>query len=372
MLFDLSPFRTPLPARVQVFASGANRKPEIEGFGLLGIPVGVSVNHLNEASITALIEHRQPVMIDSGAFSEVSFTDGAPHISRPIDDQEWRRRLAIYLRLATALGEKAMVVVPDQVGNQQETLRRLALYRGELSALSRTGAVLLLPLQIGCMSHPEFYEAAQRAAGVILTPAMPMRKAATKAEDLAGFVEQVRPPHLHLLGMGIDHPRAEPIIRLIAHYSPQTSISMDSNRLRALAGKQRALTRCEAELRSQPAEDLYGAVESPVLAATGMFLDYTDLIASPSLWIDTDGIEAIASGACLDTEETNNLLGDPDSFLQSPFRKSGDLTWIEYPLMSLALDQAWERFIAESIRHRVRTAAIAAVFGDSRINGQLS
>ncbi len=56
MLFDLLDFHRPLPDGVVVFASGASREPEIRGFARVGIPVGVSVNHLNEDAIAALIE----------------------------------------------------------------------------------------------------------------------------------------------------------------------------------------------------------------------------------------------------------------------------------------------------------------------------
>ncbi|MDA4133287.1 MAG: hypothetical protein OK454_09225, partial [Thaumarchaeota archaeon] len=61
MLFDLSNYRKRLPEGVLVFASGANQEPEIRGFARLGIPVGVSVNHLNPAAIAALIEINHPV-----------------------------------------------------------------------------------------------------------------------------------------------------------------------------------------------------------------------------------------------------------------------------------------------------------------------
>lgn len=69
MLFDLSAFRRPLPANVQVYASGANRAAEIRGFARLQIPVGVAVNHLNQTAIDALIELQQPVMIESASNS---------------------------------------------------------------------------------------------------------------------------------------------------------------------------------------------------------------------------------------------------------------------------------------------------------------
>lgn len=77
----------------------------------------------------------------------------------------------------------------------------------------------LLPLQVGPKSHAEFYEAAMLVAGVPLTPAMPMRKAATSIADVVKFIEHVRPPHIHLLGIGVDNRKAPKLLRAIEHYS---------------------------------------------------------------------------------------------------------------------------------------------------------
>jgi hypothetical protein len=367
MLFDIEEVRGRLPAGVTVFASGANRKAEIEGFGRLGIPVGVSVPHLNEAAIDCLIDLGHPVMIDSGAFSEVSFRDGRARIVAPISDQEWRRRLAIYFRLASALGEKATLVAPDQVGSQKETLRRLAAYRNELSSIVATGASLLLPLQVGAMSHADFYRAAKQTAGVALVPAMPMRKAVTTAAALADFVQDLQPRRLHLLGMGIDNHNAQKVLRIVQHFSPETAISMDSNRLRAKAGKVRVLTRTESELHAAPAEDIYGAVESPTLALLGIGVDYTDQIAYPAAWCEPDQLQLIARAVALTPAETETFMADPDGFLQFPCRSADDLRWMEHPVMSIELDRAWHFYIECLIRSSVRSAAIIASFADSPI-----
>jgi len=158
-------------------------------------------------------------MIDNGAFSEVVFIDEGPRIVSPVTDQEWRRRLRLCVRLASSLREKAFVVAPDQVGSQQETLRRLSRYRSELAIIANVGSILLLPLQVGPTSHAEFYEAAMLVAGVPLTPAMPMRKAAMSVADVVKFIEHVRPPHIHLLGIGVDNRRAPKLLRAIEHYS---------------------------------------------------------------------------------------------------------------------------------------------------------
>jgi hypothetical protein len=371
MLFDIAPFRADLPGNIRVFASGANQLSEIRGFAKLGIPVAVSANHLREAAIAELIAIGRPVLVDSGAFSEIAIAATGPHVVAEITDQSWHRRLAIYLRLATALGDKAMLVVPDQVGNQPETLKRLARYRRRLGALAATGARLLLPLQVGKMSHAEFYAAAKETAGVPLVPAMPMRKAATSLGALVDFLCEQHPEAIHLLGMGLENRRAEKVIEIIHHFAPGISISMDSNRLRAVIGRERSLTLCETKLRSTSIDGQYGAVESPVLALTGSILDYMDMIASPSWWASRDVLMEVAARIGLTLRETSALIRDPDSFLQAPVPDLEEIGWIEHPLMALELDRAWQGYVAAAVRARVRTAAIVSVFADSRLCGQV-
>jgi len=87
----------------------------------------VSVNHLNDAAVSALIELGQPVMIDSGAFSEVLFTEDRPRTIAPIDETEWSRRLGVSIRLASALGNLAVVVAPDRRDGTKDTSRHSRL-----------------------------------------------------------------------------------------------------------------------------------------------------------------------------------------------------------------------------------------------------
>ncbi len=242
--------------------------------------------------------------MDSGAFSEVSFERGELQVVAPIGDADWRKRLAIYLRLAESLGENALMVAPDQVGNQQETLKRLSRYRVELRKIASTGAILLLPLQVGQLSHADFFREAVRAAGVPLTPAAPMKKAPTSNDALIEFLQQVKPTHLHLLGIGMENRRAARLIRILRHYAPQVRLTLDSNRLRATTGKHRSLTMNQAAA----------------------------------------------------------FLSDPDEFLQQPWPENEDITWIEHPLTSAALDRYWVNYAAATVRSSVRTAAIISIF----------
>lgn len=370
-LFDLADHRTPLPERVMVFASGVNQKAEIDGFAKLQIPIGVSVARLDQDALKRLITLQAPLMVDSGAFSELP-SSKRKGVCRSISHLEWERRLAIYLVIASALHEQALLVAPDKVGDQAETLRRLDRYRNWLRRVSATGARLLIPLQVGVLSHIAFYKTAQQTAGVPLIPAMPLRKAATSAESLLRFVSEVKPKYLHLLGMGIDHPRAVPLIQAVRYYCPDAFITMDSNRLRAVVGQDRPLTRAERELRSSEVENVFGEVISPVFSANEDILDYTDKVAFPSLWADSEHLHRIADLADLSDRERALFLSSPDDFLQGPWRGCEELSWIEHPLVEQALDDVWKTHVEQLCRRGVRQAAIASIFNTSRLRGQTS
>jgi hypothetical protein len=217
-----------------VYASGVNEAREIRGFALAGFPIGASASNLRETAIQELLRVEGPVFLDSGAFSEVRFFSetGKLEVSNPISPREWRRRLSIYVRLARVLGSRLSVVAPDRVGDQDETLRRLALYRDELHVLNELGAHILIPLQVGARTHETFYAMAQDAVGVPLVPAFTMKKAATSDGDAERFLKVVQPSRIHLLGIGRENRGAGHILDLIRRCSPSTEISMDSNRLR--------------------------------------------------------------------------------------------------------------------------------------------
>jgi hypothetical protein len=243
-----------------------------------------------------------------------------------------------------------MLVAPDQVGSQSETLRRLARYSRQLALIAETAATLLLPLQVGTMTHAEFLRAAEVAAGIPLVPAMPMRKAATLTTALVEFVQELKPRHIHLLGMGIENRRAPRILRLMRHFSPETSVSLDSNRIRAVSGAARPLTLTEAAMRSSTAEGVY-----------------SEVIASPSWWCTRDQFHSIAGSVGLLPHESAEFGRDPDNFLQTPFPENTEISWMEYPLMEVELNRAWEDFLNQTIHSSIRTAAIVRVFQDSAI-----
>jgi len=228
-----------LPAEpAAYFASGSNRVGEIRGLAAVGHDVGVAVPELNEkalAELEALAGSDVQVFADSGAFGEVTFDPavGGCVVVKPITDAEWVRRLAIYRRLAIALGSQVWIVAPDRVGDQATTLARLERYRDQVVELHELGARVLLPAQRGDVSQAEFYRQACDVLGFAPVPALPCKKAATSPAEAAAFVAEIEPAHVHLLGCGPRNRQAAEFVAAVA----STSFSFDSNWITANVGR---------------------------------------------------------------------------------------------------------------------------------------
>lgn len=113
------------------FASGSSRPADIRGFAAIGHAIGVAAPEVSanaEAELVALAGRGIPVFVDSGAFSEVTFGAEGVTVVAPITDADWRERLALYRRLAVALGPDVYLVAPDRIADQEETIRRMARY----------------------------------------------------------------------------------------------------------------------------------------------------------------------------------------------------------------------------------------------------
>jgi hypothetical protein len=159
-----------------VFASGSNHAGEIRGWASIGQDIGVAAPEVNEAAIVeleALAGSDIAVFVDSGAFSEVNFTEAGPVVVKPITDAEWRKRLALYKRLARSLAGQLHVVAPDRVGDQTLTLARLDRYKTELREIAALGAHILVPTQKGALSQGDFFREARALLRIHVIPAFP-------------------------------------------------------------------------------------------------------------------------------------------------------------------------------------------------------
>ncbi len=91
-------------------------------------------------------------------------------------------------------------------------------------------------MQKGELSHAEFAAKVDQVLGFdSWVPAMPCKKAATTAEEVAAFVEARRPAHVHLLGLGLRNRDAADYVAPFAGTS--TSVSLDSCWITANVGR---------------------------------------------------------------------------------------------------------------------------------------
>lgn len=223
------------------FVSGSNHAGEIRGLMLSGCQVGICASEVNEAALKELAIYAgagTKVFVDSGAFAEVSFEGGRLSVKRLITGLEWKRRLAVYRRVAGAYRGDCYLVAPDRVGDQEETLRRLHRYALEVGRLAELGANIIVPIQKGGLPAQEFYRQARAILALPnLIPGIPSKKDATQLGELLAFVKATRPARIHLLGLGPKSSRYREVVDSVHAVRPGIEITCDSVRITALVGR---------------------------------------------------------------------------------------------------------------------------------------
>lgn len=240
----MRPVHATLPAGFTYFASGASALGDVRGFARIGHPIGISLPELGVDALAALLSaavHRPllKLFVDSGAFSEVEAgPDGRMVVVEPITAEAWRRRLDVGLELCFAFGKRALLVAPDRVGDQIETLARLRAYAADLRSAAAAGASIVVPIQRGAMTPADFDRAAAEAIGFDdFTRGIPGNKVAMPPVELAVFLRAVRPAAVHLLGVGMRSPHLPDLLEVLHRRVPAAVLSSDSNPIAALVGR---------------------------------------------------------------------------------------------------------------------------------------
>lgn len=218
------------------FCSGASAPADLRGLARIRHPLGVSIPELSASALDELCKLRGvcDVFVDTAAFSEVDTTCA---VVAPITDAAWIERTAVMHRIAAALGPGAVIVAPDRVGDQVETLRRLALFADVVQACVALGARVIVPIQLGAMSPVLFDDCVTAILGVDFIRGIPGNKAAMPTGTLETYLRARRPPAVHLLGVGPRGHRYEALVDVLRRFVPRAAVSCDSNGLAALVGR---------------------------------------------------------------------------------------------------------------------------------------
>jgi O-succinylbenzoate synthase len=100
-----------------------------------------------------------------------------------------------------------------------------------------------------------------------------MKKAAIGFDGVLAFVREIQPRRIRLLGIGYETRRARGLVELLLSADPELLVSMDSNRIHAVTGKDRKMTARETQMRSEEPTSVYAEVESEALQLAGVTLD---------------------------------------------------------------------------------------------------
>lgn len=270
------------PADVIYFASGASAPHDMRGFVRALHPFGVSLPELSEAMVDELCGQRHLpllVFVDTGAFSEVApGPGGGLVVAHPITDGAWRARLAVALRIAQAYGNRATIVAPDRVADQAETLARLRLYAPEVHAIRSAGARIVVAIQMGELAPAAFDAACCAALGFDdFVRGIPGNKAAMPSRVLEEYLRAVRPPGVHLLGIGLSNRRLPGLLAMMRRVVPGAALSCDSATRASLTGRcngagggARALTTLQDEILADGVADP-GEARTLAISSTLLF-----------------------------------------------------------------------------------------------------
>lgn len=246
---DFDPYEEwPFKDEDRHFCSGVNSPGEVRGLARSGGHVGLVADRVSEKVLAELAMVRGSglcVFVDSGAFSEVSFAGGTRTVARPFTEADWADRLATYKLVAREFKQDAFLVAPDAVGDQRETLVRLARYADEMFNLrAEEYAEIILPFQRGALGPADFVRVACGALG-FADPILgiPSKKNATSAKQLAEDCRELAAlapwwtPRFHLLGMGPKSPRWDEQRAAIRASFPDAPVWSDSVGVRSEVGR---------------------------------------------------------------------------------------------------------------------------------------
>lgn len=359
--------------RAVCFASGSSCPPEIRGFASLGIPPGLAAPELvhkkgtfapGVVELARLAGTGMPVFLDSGAYAE--FRSGVT-----ISDDEWQKRLDLYLHLAKVLGPQLYAVAPDKIGpdGQTETFARLQFYALRVREIAAAGAQLLMPLQPGPMALDEVLSAAEEILGLSLIPAFPMQGGRTTPEAVQSFVRAMKPEKVHLLGMGAANPGTQALQDSLWEIHPDLHINQDAmllqSRMGTLDDPRLFLKKMEESLAF--CEETHGD-----RSAWNESWAYTDEVGDPSSWMGPAKRAEVAEKAgYLTLEEIAAFVADPTAFLQSESDLGNGHHW-EYGLLGSGIDAAWDEHVAERTGTVRRVWAIHEAFLDHPAAGQFT
>lgn len=311
------------------------------------------------ANVAAAI--RIPVFIDTGAFSELGAASRIP-------PRMWKSMLEQQIELAHAIGSLAVIVLPDKVGDQPETMRRLETYADQVNELLDAGARGVAVLQMGSRSPAK---TAQRIADILgrydWILGFPVRARGVEPEHIRRCLEEISwvPKGAHLLGIGPANQRWGEYVGALSPLEASAWASSDAVVIKRLVQREKVLgplTREQDVARVAIEEEAWSSLWDPLV---GELIDPTEQLDWPTGWLPQSAAAAIArmgrSEGRLTEDEARAFSLDPTSGLRLVRQRDapGVEWWLEYEL-----EKAWRARVEAMSTQTRAMRAIVQLFGE--------
>lgn len=245
------------PAIAVCFRSGMSRRSDLRGALDAGLPIGVVATEMSTAaqlmSLPRYLDNGGYVFVDSGAFTE--FRTGLP--------VDWPRVYRAYESLIemTDRAQRLYIVAPDKVGDQAESLCRLAAEASRVQRWIAAGAQVIVPLQRGSLAVDVLLETVKDILGTDrFVVGIPSNEAALTIEDCA----QLQHHAFHILGRVQEDQTQQARVSALACASPTAILTADASWLRSRLKAVNKLAReVRAEDRAQARDPLAAWATSP-------------------------------------------------------------------------------------------------------------
>jgi GNAT superfamily N-acetyltransferase len=221
--------------------------------------VGFDVGLLSKNAIKELahfvVNMDTKVFIDSGAFS---------HFRKQLKGQDvgeldFDKILAKYDAISEAIAEenaaektdypRPLIVMPDVVGDQKASLELVKKYAKWIETeITFNQFEAIIPIQKGELTLSQAFSQIMDDLGTNkFIVGIPSNESAVSRQELIEFLRESRPHYVHFLGSAADS-KIDPLIDLVATYSPGTDVTADASKVRSaiLNGVAKGKTRAEA------------------------------------------------------------------------------------------------------------------------------
>lgn len=165
-------------------------------------------------------------------------------------------------------------VMPDVLGNQDATVDLIEQYKNIIQSYMRfNGSEPIIPLQTGKKPLAQFYdEVVQTLGGDNFTVGIPQRVNPPSKQELGEFLSKAKPKKIHFLGAGASS-NLNPLLAVVAQYSPDTEVSADASIIQA-----QVATQGKGKDRRALIQDILYDPEDPDVLKNRFAQEYTESV----------------------------------------------------------------------------------------------